>query len=104
MECITHSETAYVSKIGFIVVGCLHDCAAILTLKANDDDLYNYTVLTRGILEITREMRLRRNIDDLRQREMTWVHRLALGTWEGTPSGTLFGKRFKLVLLTVDDH
>jgi hypothetical protein len=29
-----------------------------------------------------------------------WVHRLALGTWEGTPTRTLFGKGFKLVLLT----
>jgi hypothetical protein len=31
---------------------------------------------------------------------MIWVHRLALGTWEGTSTGTLFVKGFKLVLLT----
>jgi hypothetical protein len=35
-----------VSKIGFIVVGCLPDYVAVLTLEADDDDLYNYTVLT----------------------------------------------------------
>jgi hypothetical protein len=28
------------------------------------------------------------------------VHRLALGIWERTSTGTLFGKGFKLVLLT----
>jgi hypothetical protein len=32
-------------------VGCLPDCVAVLTLEAYDDNLYNYTILTRGVPE-----------------------------------------------------
>jgi hypothetical protein len=81
-------------------VGCLPNCVVVLTLEANNDNLYNYTVLTWGVPERTGKMWLRRYIDDSRQQEMIWVHRLALGTWEGTSTGTLFVKGFKLVLLT----
>jgi len=38
-------ELHKVSKIGFIVVGCLPDYVVVLTLKADDDD--SYTFLTR---------------------------------------------------------
>jgi hypothetical protein len=51
----------------FIVVEFLPDCVAILTLGANDDDLYNYMILTRDVPEGTGETQLRRNIDDPRQ-------------------------------------
>ena len=37
---------------------------AILTLVADDEDLYNYTVFAWNILERIRETRLRRYIDD----------------------------------------
>jgi hypothetical protein len=45
-------------------------------------------------------MWLTKYIDNPRQRERIWVHRLALGIWERTSTDTLFGKGFKLVLLT----
>jgi len=45
-------------------VGCLPDCVAVLTLEADDDDLYNYTMLTRVVPIRIREMRLRRYIYD----------------------------------------
>ena len=47
-------------------MGCLPDCVVVLTLKAGDDDLYNYIVLTRSVPERTEETRLRRYIDDPR--------------------------------------
>ena len=45
-------------------MGCLPDCVAVLTLEADDDDLYNYTILTRVISERIGKTRLRRYIDD----------------------------------------
>jgi len=45
-------------------VGCLPDCVAVLTLEVDDDDLYNYTILTRVVPITIGEMRLRRYIYD----------------------------------------
>ena len=45
-------------------MGCLPDCVAVLTLEADDDDLYNYTMLTRVVPIRIWEMRLRRYIYD----------------------------------------
>jgi hypothetical protein len=45
-------------------VGCLSDCAVILTFEADDDDLNNYTILTRAVPERTGEMQHRRCSDD----------------------------------------
>ena len=34
-------------------MGCLPDCVAVLTLEVDDDDLYNYTILTLSVPERT---------------------------------------------------
>ena len=81
-------------------MGCLPDCAIVLALEAGNDDLNNYTILTRGVPKRTGETRLWRRFDDPVYEKRTWVHRSLLGTWEGTFTVTLFGKGSKLVLLT----
>ena len=45
-------------------MGCLPDCVAVLTLEADDDDLYNYTIPTRVVPIRIGETRLRRYIYD----------------------------------------
>ena len=45
-------------------MGCLPDCAVVLTFEVDNDDLNNYTILTRGVPKRTGEMRLRRCFDD----------------------------------------
>ena len=30
-------------------MGCLPDCAVVLTFEVDNDDLNNYTILTRGV-------------------------------------------------------
>jgi hypothetical protein len=45
-------------------VGYLPGCATILTLEADDDDLYKCTIFTRGVPERIGETQLRRYIDD----------------------------------------
>ena len=45
-------------------MGCITDLSPFRHLEADEDDLYNYTILTRDVPKRIGERKLRRYIDD----------------------------------------